>query len=151
MLGVGWCGMLDNLDFKIVELLGKNGGAANFDIAKKLGVSEGTIRNRIKKLIEEKFLAVKGLINPEKIKEKRIIFIGAKVTVSKDLEETAQKISCLDQVSSVSILTGRYDLLIELFIEPFKIIEFIGRELSKIGSIASTESHVTLKTYKKWI
>ena len=55
---------LDNIDKKIISELQKNGRISYKDIAKKLGVSDGTIRFRIKKLIQKKLLKISASINP---------------------------------------------------------------------------------------
>jgi hypothetical protein len=52
-------------------------------------------------------------------------------------------------VSSVSVVTGRYDLIIEVFIEPYNLINFLSNNLPTIKTIASTESFVTLNNYNK--
>jgi Lrp/AsnC family transcriptional regulator, regulator for asnA, asnC and gidA len=141
----------DRIDRQVIACLKDNGRISNNEIAIKLSVSEGTIRNRIRKLTENGYLKVRGLINPGKIRDKQVIFLGAKVAVSKDLEKTAEAIAKLPDVNAISIVTGRYDLIIEVFMEPYAVIHFISQDLGKLDSIISTESFFTLKTYQKWI
>ncbi len=142
---------IDKTDLEIVSCLNENGRMSNNEIAAKLSVSEGTIRNRIKKLTDNNYLKVKGLLNSNLIKDKQVIFLGITVAVSKDLKKTAERVSKLPQVNSTSILAGRYDLLIEVFLKPNEIIEFLSNDLAKLDSIVSTESFITLKNYNKWI
>lgn len=92
-----------------------------------------------------------GLTNPNTRKDKQLIFILAKLDTTKRWEETAQKVSELPDVKSISMITGRFDLIITLFIEPHRLIEFLSHELTSIGTILSTESLVTIKSFKKWI
>ena len=124
---------------------------SNNEIAAKLSISEGTVRNRIRKLTENNYLKVKGLVNPNRITEKQVIFLGAKVAVSKDLEKTAEAVAQLEHVNSTSIVTGRYDLIIEVFLEPYAVITFLCNDLAKLDSIVSTETFMTLRNYDKWI
>jgi Lrp/AsnC family transcriptional regulator, regulator for asnA, asnC and gidA len=142
---------IDKIDTEIISCLNKNGRISNNEIAAKLSVSEGTVRNRIRKLTENDYLKVKGLVNSNQIKEKQVIFLGAKVAVSKDLEKTAEAVSGLSHVNSTSIVTGRYDLLIEVFLEPYALITFLCNDLAKLDSIVSTETFMTLQNYNKWI
>ena len=142
---------IDKVDLNIIALLKDNGRIQNNEIASRLSVSEGTVRNRIKKLTDNGYLSIMGLVNPEQVKYKQIVFLGVQLSESKRLEEVAEFFSAIGIVSSVYVLTGRYDLLIELFIEPFNLIEFLSSEVAKINCIASTESFITLKSYKKWI
>lgn len=142
---------IDEIDMKIIDILEENGRTPNNEIASRLHISEGTVRNRIKKLIESDFLKVKGLTNPNKRTDKQLIFILAHLEVTKNWEDIAQKISELPGVKSVSMITGRFDLLIKLFIEPHNLINFLTQDLSSVGLIASTESLVTIKSFNKWI
>ena len=47
---------MDELDRKIISLLERNGRASNARIARDVGVSEGTVRRRLKRLISEKII-----------------------------------------------------------------------------------------------
>ena len=142
---------IDTIDMEIINCLNKNGRISNNEIAAKLSISEGTVRNRIRKLTENNYLKVKGLVNPNRITEKQVIFLGAKVAVSKDLEKTAEAVAQLEHVNSTSIVTGRYDLIIEVFLEPYAVITFLCNDLAKLDSIVSTETFMTLRNYDKWI
>jgi Lrp/AsnC family transcriptional regulator, regulator for asnA, asnC and gidA len=147
----GFAMKLDDTDLSIIKRLGANGRIPNNEIASQLSVSEGTVRNRIKKLVDSGFLAVKGAINPELVKEKKIVFVCAKVAMSKDLVKVAEAVSRLPHVQSTFILAGRYDLMMELFIEPHDLIHFIGTELGTIDTIVNTETFMVLKSFNKWV
>ncbi len=142
---------IDDIDMKIIDILEENGRTPNNEIASRLSVSEGTVRNRIKKLTESQFLKVKGLTNPNKRTDKQLIFILVNLESTKKWEEVAQKVSELTNVKSVSMITGRFDLIIKLFIEPHNLINFLGHDLAGIESIASTESLVTIKNFNTLI
>ncbi len=49
------------------------------------------------------------------------------------------------------MIAGRFDLIIELFIEPYNLINFLTNDLASVGNISSTESLVTIKNFNKWI
>jgi Lrp/AsnC family transcriptional regulator for asnA, asnC and gidA len=142
---------IDEIDMGIVKILSENGRIPNNEIASRLTISEGTVRNRIKKLTENNFLKVKGMINPDEGTEKQLIYILITLQVTKKWKETAAKISRLKDVKSVSMITGRFDLVIELFLAPQNLINFLTDELSTIGDVFSTESLVTIKNFNKWV
>ena len=142
---------VDDIDLRIVDLLKKNGRVQNNEIASQLNISEGTVRNRIKKLIDSNFLTIRGLINPCLIRDKMIIFLGIQLSDANRLEKAAEEITAFKEVISVYMVTGRYDLMVELFIEPPELLTFLSEELAAVQSITSTESFVTLKPYKKWL
>lgn len=142
---------VDDIDLNIIKLLKENGRIQNNEIASRLNISEGTVRNRIKKLMDAEFLTIKGLINPCKIKDKMIIFLGIQLSEAKNLERAAKHFMALRDVTAVYMVTGRYDLMVELFIEPYRLLNFLSDDLASVDYIASTESFVTLRPYKKWI
>ena len=107
---------MDELDKKIIALLVEDGRMSNNEIARILEISEGTVRNRIRKLADAGMLKVTGLVSPDAISEKQLFFLGVKVAVSKDLSIISEKISQLQQVQSVYITTGRYDIIIEAWL-----------------------------------
>jgi Lrp/AsnC family transcriptional regulator for asnA, asnC and gidA len=143
---------IDETDLKIIDLLKENGRIQNNEIASRLSISEGTVRNRIKKLIDNKFLSIRGLVNPEQIQNKQIILIGARVSDSKKMEKAAQYMANLKDVIAVYMVTGSFDLFVEVFIEPQNLLNFLSIDLAKIDDmILNTESFIIMKSYKKWI
>ena len=142
---------IDATDLKIIQILEENGRTPNNEIAARVSISEGTVRNRIKKLSDSNFLKVKGLTNPEHWIDKQLIFILVQLEITKNWKLIAKKVSELKAVKSVSMITGRFDLIIELFIEPHNLINFLTQDLASVGNISSTESLVTIKNFNKWV
>ncbi|MFP4152110.1 MAG: Lrp/AsnC family transcriptional regulator [Alkalispirochaeta sp.] len=142
---------LDQRDWEIIELL-RAGTISNSAVAKELGVSEGMIRQRIKRLRELGILSLRGLINPEILANRQVVWLGANVTESRLLDQKAAEIAQLDDVLSVSIVSGRFDLVIELLLDSHHgLVDFLINELARINGITRTESFVTLKTYSKFV
>lgn len=143
---------MDETDSQIIALLSRDGRTNNNEIAKKLGISEGTVRNRIKKLVESGVLRVTGLVSPDTIQDRQLFLLGVNIAASRDLTTKAQEIVDLPNVKSVSITTGRYDLIVEVWTDAkYGMIQFISEEMAKIDGIISTESFLTMKNYNKWI
>ena len=143
---------LDAIDRGIVEALREDGRTNNSVIAARLGIAEGTVRQRMRKLTEAGVVKVSALVNPEIISEHQLCMIGVKVVESQRLEATAQAVSQLPEVRSVAIVTGRYDLLVELLVDSnHGLIRFLSESLAKVSGIQSSETFLLLKTYDKWI
>jgi Lrp/AsnC family transcriptional regulator, regulator for asnA, asnC and gidA len=141
----------DEKDWQIIELL-RDGIISNIAIAKNLDVSEGMIRQRIKRLQEHGILSLRGLINPDLLENHHIVLLGANVNESRFLQDKALEISKLEHVLSVSIVSGRFDLIIELLLDSQTgLIEFLTEKLSTIKGITKTESFLTLKAYSKFV
>ncbi len=142
---------IDDIDIQIVEILEQEGRTTNKEIARRLGLSEGTVRNRIRKLTESRYLKVKGLTNPALHPEKQVVFVLVKVPLHRGWNDTAKQISRLPEVKSVSLLAGRFDLLVEAFLSTHELVTFINERLAKIESIDATESLISVGHYEKWI
>ena len=143
---------LDELDRGVLAALREDGRATNSAIAEKLGVVEGTVRARIKKLFDGDLLRVSGLVNPEVMPEHQLCVIGLKVDESRQLEARARTVGELPEVRSVSIVTGRYDLLVEVIVDSnHGLIRFLSESLADVPGITSSETFLLLKTFGKWV
>jgi Lrp/AsnC family transcriptional regulator for asnA, asnC and gidA len=143
---------LDELDRGIIQALRDDGRANNSTIAAKLGVAEGTIRQRVRKLTEAGVVRVSAQVNPEIISEHQLCMLGVKVEESRRLEASADAVSRLPEVRSVAIVTGRYDLLVEVLVASnHGLIKFLSESLASVPGIQSSETFLLLKTYDKWI
>ena len=141
----------DKTDWQIIELLSEK-HMPNNQIAKQLGVSEGTIRRRIKALQDAGIMKIKALLDPDVLKNQQMAIIMASVAETKLLKKKAVEISKLNNVSSVSITTGQYDLLIEVIVDSNKgLVSFITGTLSTVKGIAKTETYMILKSYGKFV
>jgi Lrp/AsnC family transcriptional regulator for asnA, asnC and gidA len=142
---------IDETDRGIISILEKNGRVPNNEVAARLAISEGTVRNRIKKLTDNNYLKIRGQIDPDANSEKQLIFILVKLVITKRWREIAEKVSLLPNVKSVSMITGRFDLIVEVYIEHHSLIDFLTHDLAEVGDISSTESLVTIGNFNKWV
>jgi Lrp/AsnC family transcriptional regulator for asnA, asnC and gidA len=58
---------MDRIDKKIIDILQYDGRASNAAIARDVGVSEGTVRRRLKKLIDDDYIKVVAITEPTKM------------------------------------------------------------------------------------
>lgn len=144
--------MLDKTAKEIIKLLKHDARITNKEIAGRLSISEGTVRNRIKVLLDDGQLKLAGLTSPDKNQEKQLVMLGISLAASKDLQNKAAEIAGLPEVKSTSITTGRYDLLVEVWVDvKYGLINFLSESLAKIDGVVSTESFIIMKSYNKWI
>jgi Lrp/AsnC family transcriptional regulator for asnA, asnC and gidA len=141
----------DETDWKIIAIL-KEGYVPNNTIALELGVSEGTVRARLKKLKEAGILQIRALINPDVLENKQLVIVAMRVAESKLLDRKAEELSHLKNVLSVSIASGRYDLIAEVLLDSNKgLVQFLTEELSSVEGILASESFIMLKNYGKYV
>jgi len=141
----------DDTDWKIIHLLSEQ-HMSNTDIARKLGVSEGTVRQRLKRLQDEGILKIKALRDPNLLQNQQLALVTANVAEPRLLDIKAREISKLDRVLSVSILSGQYDLMIEVLVDSNNgLVRFLTEELAAVTGLRKTETFLLLRSYNKWI
>jgi Lrp/AsnC family transcriptional regulator for asnA, asnC and gidA len=137
---------IDDTNLAIIRHL-RDGRKSFRQIAKSLGVSENTVRGRVNHLISEGVLDITGLVNPEKIPDHRTAVIGVKLSTM-NLIEKAEEFSKLKGVICACVVTGRFDIIVVvLFNEEFRLLDFISEEVSKIKEVQSVETFVVYKGY----
>jgi len=137
---------IDELNISIIRHL-REGRKSYKAIAENLGVSENTIRSRVAKLEDEGVLEITGLVNPEAVPRHRVVMVGVKLTTM-NLVKKGKEFSRLRGVVSVSVVTGRFDLiLVVLLKEGFGLLEFYTEEVSRLEGVQSVETFVVYKSY----
>lgn len=142
---------LDKTDWKIIHMLSEK-HMSNTEIARKLGVSEGTVRQRLRRLQQDGIVKIKALRDPNLLQDQQLALVTVNVSEPRLLDIKAQEISRLDHVLSVSILSGQYDLIIEVLVDSNKgLIRFLTEELANVEGLLKTETFLLLRSYNKWI
>ena len=116
-------------------------------IADDLSLSENTVRTRVNKLTNAGILDICGLVNPEAIEKIKPAIIGVKLKTT-DMFKKGEEFSKLRGVVSVSVVTGRFDLmLLVLFNSDYGLQEFYAEEVNRIKDVQSLETFVIYKSY----
>ena len=105
------------------------------------------MRTRVKKLMDEGVLEISGLVDPDVISGHRIVMVGIKLKTM-DLVKKGEEFSKLKGVVSVSVVTGRFDLILVVLLKSgFGLLEFYTDEVSKLKDVQSVETFVVYKSY----
>ena len=140
---------MDDFDRQILTQLREDGRRSFTEIAKRLGgKSEGMVRNRVNRLIEEGVLSIHAVVNPEAMGYCTQAFIGI-IVEPPLIEQVAQALLEHEEVAYVAWSSGQVDLLVlavcrdnEHFVEFFK-------KLNHIEGVRSTETNMILHTYRQ--
>jgi len=137
---------IDSINLSIIKHL-RDGRKSYKKIAEELSISENTVRTRVNKLIEEGVLEIAGLVDAEAVSDHRIVIVGVKLATM-ELVKKGQEFSRLRGVISVSVVTGRFDLIIVVLLKPgFGLLEFYTEEVSRLKDVQSVETFVVYKSY----
>jgi Lrp/AsnC family transcriptional regulator for asnA, asnC and gidA len=140
---------MDKLDSEILELLRKDARRPYTDIALQLGTSEGTVRNRVARLIQNQTVQFVGLIDPNQVGYDAPAMIG--VTVQSNLLDiAANKIAQFPEVSYLVMVSGEYDLIVEVLCQDREhLASFLNDKLRQIDGVIRTQSFMILRTLKR--
>lgn len=136
----------DDINLQIIKHL-QDGRKSYKIIADELSITENTVRARVNRLIEEGVLNISGLINPENLPGHKTAIIGVKIRNMR-LVEKGEEFSRLKGVNSVAVVTGRYDLIVNVLLnEEFSLLEFYTDEVTKIDDVQDVETFIVYKGY----
>ncbi len=137
---------LNETDRIIITLLQENGRRTNADIARAVKMSESTVKNRLDRLINQGFLNIQAILNPNSVGYHVDVVIGIKVQPGQ-LYRVGESLLNLNKVIYLSYHSGRFDILIEvLFQNTEEFFLFIAETLGQIPGIQSNERFHILRT-----
>ena len=140
---------LDDLDYKIVEKLIKDGRKSFTDIADELNVSVGTIRNRFNVFVENELLTIIGRVNPDKIGFHTYAQILIKVRPVDKVTQVADNIANLPEVSFLAMTTGAYDLEVNVMCRDNEhLVQLMTNHITKMDGIFESATNIYFKVYK---
>jgi DNA-binding Lrp family transcriptional regulator len=145
---------VDDKTEKILEVLSGNGKAGEKEIAVLTGIPEAEVAECIKKLEEDKIiLGYRTMINWQRIRSDDVkALIEVKVMPERKVgfDAVAETIYRFPEVGSVSLISGRYDLLVLVDGKSLReVAQFVSAKLATINGVQSTVTHFMLKKYKE--
>lgn len=121
-------------------------------IATMLGESESVIKNLIKEMEDDGVIVKYTAIVDDTKKDDMVeALIEVKVTPQKNMgfDSIAEEIYCFDEVKSLYLMSGAYDLAVFIEGKTLKqIASFVSEKLSTLDTVLSTATHFILKKYK---
>jgi len=138
----------DDLDYEIISLLQKDGRRPYKEIANDLGVSIGTIHNRISKL--KKIEIINGFtvnINNEKLGYNLCFIILLRID-GKHSAEVLEELKDRKEILSCFHITGEQSAALICRFENLEDVQNFIQDLNKEKHILRTVSNMVLREYK---
>ena len=140
---------MDELDRRIIQILQVNGRSSNARIARDVGVSEGTVRRRLKTLVNDGVIKVVALPNPEVLGYDTEALVGIQVDPDK-IDEVAQLLVVLKESSWVAVTTGSFDIFCWVTLPTSEELgNFLKSVVGTIPGVRRTETFVSLSVRKR--
>ncbi|WP_282607138.1 Lrp/AsnC family transcriptional regulator [Pelagibius sp. Alg239-R121] len=139
----------DRLNRSIISLLQQDGRMAFSEVAQELGVSEGTIRNRVGSMKQAGMLRIVAMADPVAAEYKTDAMLGLKLASGHAPAAVAERLAALPDVVYILWVSGRFDLLVEVVSDDRNgFLDFLNREIHGQPDIASSETMTGLKNFK---
>lgn len=139
---------LDELDRRIIATLGMDARVSNRQIANTLGITEGTIRTRLKHLQSAGLLQFTVVTDFRLAGSPNLVFMGIHAEPAK-VSTLAKQLAEIEQIGSVMILLGRYNLMaMGLFTSIEDVYELIRSQIKPLPGVRRVAASVSIHNLK---
>ena len=146
--------MLNDFAYELLDILSDDCRLSPAQLAVMTGKSEAEVTSAIARLEKDRVLIkYPAMINWDRVREDKVqALIEVRVTPQRDegFDVIAEKIYNFEEVKSVYLMSGAYDLLV--IVEGTNIKQlalFVAEKLSTLEHVLSTATHFVLKKYKQ--
>ncbi|MHB1132971.1 MAG: Lrp/AsnC family transcriptional regulator [Chloroflexota bacterium] len=140
---------VDYLDRRIVALVQQDGRTPSQEIARQLGVAEGTVRKRLERLITDGFVRVTAVADPAKFGYAVQTIIGVQ-TESSSAPAVAGQIAVMPEALAVYLTSGTYDVIVEAALPSYEaLLSFLSDHIGSIPGVRRSEAYHILKVLKR--
>ena len=143
-------GLLDDVNLKIIDILGRDSSTPFVEIAKQIGISDATVHIRVRRLIAA------GVINKFTISVDNdllgydhLAFMGINVEPG-HADEAIEGLSNLEEVLEIHEMHGSFDLLLKIRAKDLEQMrDIVVNKIRTLPNILETELMTVLKTRKE--
>ncbi len=139
---------LDETDRAIIRLLQHDGRLPYREIARQLGVAEGTVRLRANRLTRSGALTIVAIADPFRLGYRVLAFSLLNLLPGKQ-QSVIDALASWDEITYISSCTGRADLYAQLVCRDHDHLwELLYERMPAVGGIAASETFMELKMHK---
>jgi len=138
----------DAIDKAIIEQLQEDGRRPYTQIAKRVGLSEAAVRQRVQRLTDAKVMQIVAVTDPKSVGFTRQAMIGVKV--NGDVMAAADALAAFAEVEYVVVTAGSIDLLVEVVVEDDeRLLELLNAKVRRLKGVQITETFIYLHIHKE--
>ena len=147
---------LDQTDRRLVKLLSQDAQPGINKLAETMAISVPTVRSRLRNLLDRNLLKIVGLLNLTERPELISAIVGINAQGRGRARELAQRISELPFVNSASVVTGRFDIIVDVTVAgDVADLSRINSELIPgagiPGEVVRSETFGVMASCTKWV
>ena len=139
----------DDLNQRIIRLLQEDGRAAFDVIGQKLGVSGGTVRNRVARMRDAGMLRIVAVVDPVAVDYEADAMLGIKTAPGIAPAALARRLEPHRAVVYIMWVSGRFDLLVEVVCdEETELAIFLDEQIHGHSDVARVEVMTRIGMFK---
>jgi Lrp/AsnC family transcriptional regulator for asnA, asnC and gidA len=140
---------ITSLDCQIIESLQKDGRLPNTEIAKRLGISETTVRTRLQRLIQGEYIQIVAVSNPLKLGFKAIGTIRIHVDIKK-MDKIIRELKAIKALWHIVQSTSGTGIETEFVLRDLnELNKLIFERINRIDGVLRTETSIFLSYLKR--
>lgn len=136
---------MDEVDKKILQILKQDGRAAYRDIGKKVKLSEGAVRLRVKKLVDSGVIrrfTIETMLS-EGAKALSLISVNPSIPTSK----ISTILKTTPNIEKVYEITGEYDIAVIISAADITKVNECVEKIRKIEGVLNTNTMIVLQSW----
>ena len=137
---------MDDVDRQLIAILRNDARTAVATLAKRLGVSRGTVQNRIDRMMREGAMLGFTLRLPPESDAHRVRAVMAIAIEGERSSAVMAALKGFPEIEAVHTTNGRWDLMAELNAESLAAFSRALDGIRQIKGIATTETSILLAT-----
>ena len=139
---------LDELDHRLIEALSEDARVSNRQIAVHLGVTEGTVRGRLKRLQQDGLIAFSAITSFDVSNAHQMAVVRVQVDPTQ-LRAVAERAALIPHVDAVTLAIGRYNLILVCLIDDLSDLHDIAsNQLMTMDGVYHVSQSIAVKTLK---
>lgn len=142
--------ILDRKDLLILRRLQENSRVPFRKIGSQIGLTEGAVRGRVKRLFSEGVIERFTIaVNPQPAGFRVLARLGVDVSSPGQLKAVARELAKLNEVYFVGLATGTHDLLLDVITNDIDgLKEFLVEKMGKVKGVRESDTSIVMQIYK---
>lgn len=148
-MALRWTMDLDATDRALLMLLSEDARVSHRSLARTLGLAQGTVTNRIRRLEDEGVIeGYRVALNPTRLGWSMTIMAGLRIQKGRMID-VQQKISADPRVFAVYDVTGDWDSIVLARVKDRADLDNLTKTVFTLDGVSRSYTHVVLNTVKE--
>jgi len=126
---------LDELDYKILNIISNDARISFLEVSRICGVSGAAIHQRVQKLIANGIITgSEFMLNINKIGYKTCAYLSLNFAQKEDIADIIEKLKNIHEIVECHLITGQYDVLVKIYaLNNNHLYDIIQSKIKPIG------------------